>query len=257
MKKFFMFLAVIGLIAVSAHYASAQEAEEVATEAVAADASALSVQNDTPIYQAIKTKFIEGGPGFMATVVLCLIFGLALSIERIIYLNLATTNTNKLLASVEEALKNGGVEAAKEVCRTTKGPVASIFYQGLDRMDQGVEMVEKSVVSYGGVQMGLLESGLSWITLFISIAPSLGFLGTVIGMIGAFDAIEAAGDISPNVVAGGMKVALITTVAGLIVAIILQLFYNYIVSKIDSIVVAMEDASISLVDMLVKYNIKK
>jgi biopolymer transport protein ExbB len=257
MKKFFMFLAVIGLIAVSAHYASAQEAEEVATEAVAADASALSVQNDTPIYQAIKTKFIEGGPGFMATVVLCLIFGLALSIERIIYLNLATTNTNKLLASVEEALKNGGVEAAKEVCRTTKGPVASIFYQGLDRMDQGVEMVEKSVVSYGGVQMGLLESGLSWITLFISIAPSLGFLGTVIGMIGAFDAIEAAGDISPNVVAGGMKVALITTVAGLIVAIILQLFYNYIVSKIDSIVVAMDDASISLVDMLVKYNIKK
>ena len=257
MKKFFMFLAVIGLIAVSAHYASAQEAEEVATEAVAADASALSVQNDTPIYQAIKTKFIEGGPGFMATVVLCLIFGLALSIERIIYLNLATTNTNKLLASVEEALKNGGVEAAKEVCRTTKGPVASIFYQGLDRMDQGVEMVEKSVVSYGGVQMGLLESGLSWITLFISIAPSLGFLGTVIGMIGAFDAIEAASDISPNVVAGGMKVALITTVAGLIVAIILQLFYNYIVSKIDSIVVAMEDASISLVDMLVKYNIKK
>ena len=252
-----MFLAVIGLIAVSAHYASAQEAEEVATEAVAADASALSVQNDTPIYQAIKTKFIEGGPGFMATVVVCLIFGLALSIERIIYLNLATTNTNKLLASVEEALKNGGVEAAKEVCRTTKGPVASIFYQGLDRMDQGVEMVEKSVVSYGGVQMGLLESGLSWITLFISIAPSLGFLGTVIGMIGAFDAIEAAGDISPNVVAGGMKVALITTVAGLIVAIILQLFYNYIVSKIDSIVVAMEDASISLVDMLVKYNIKK
>ena len=252
-----MFLAVIGLIAVSAHYASAQEAAELATEAVAADASALSVQNDTPIYQAIKTKFIEGGPGFMATVVLCLIFGLALSIERIIYLNLATTNTNKLLASVEEALKNGGVEAAKEVCRTTKGPVASIFYQGLDRMDQGVEMVEKSVVSYGGVQMGLLESGLSWITLFISIAPSLGFLGTVIGMIGAFDAIEAAGDISPNVVAGGMKVALITTVAGLIVAIILQLFYNYIVSKIDSIVVAMEDASISLVDMLVKYNIKK
>src|SRR5574344_1203080 len=257
MKKFFMFLAVIGIIAVSAHYASAQEAEEVATEAVAADASALSVQNDTPIYQAIKTKFIEGGPGFMATVVLCLIFGLALSIERIIYLNLATTNTNKLLASVEEALKNGGVEAAKEVCRTTKGPVASIFYPGLDRMDQGVEMVEKSVVSYGGVQMGLLESGLSWITLFISIAPSLGFLGTVIGMIGAFDAIEAAGDISPNVVAGGMKVALITTVAGLIVAIILQLFYNYIVSKIDSIVVAMEDASISVVDMLVKYNNKK
>lgn len=252
MKKFFMFLAVIGLIAVSAHYASAQEAEEVATEAVAADASALSVQNDTPIYQAIKTKFIEGGPGFMATVVLCLIFGLALSIERIIYLNLATTNTNKLLASVEEALKNGGVEAAKEVCRTTKGPVASIFYQGLDRMDQGVEMVEKSVVSYGGVQMGLLESGLSWITLFISIAPSLGFLGTVIGMVQAFDAIEAAGDISPNIVAGGMKVALITTVGGLIVAMILQVFYNYILSRIDALSIDMENASIDLVDVLAK-----
>lgn len=243
MKKFFMFLAVFGFIALAAQYANAQELS----------ANALSVQNDAPVYQQIKAKFIEGGAGFMGTVLLCLIFGLALSIERIIYLNLATTNTPKLLAKVEDALKNGGVEAAKEVCRNTRGPVASIFYQGLSRADEGIEIVEKSVVSYGGVQMSQLESGLSWIQLFITVAPSLGFLGTVIGMIAAFDAIEAAGDISPNVVAGGMKIALITTVGGLIVAIILQFIYNYIVAKIDSIVLAMEDASISLVDMLVNY----
>lgn len=245
MKKFFMFLAVFGLIALAAQYAIAQTPELSVND--------LSVQSDVPVYQQIKAKFIEGGAGFMGTVLLCLIFGLALAIERIIYLNLASTNTSKLLASVDEALKNGGVEAAKEVCRTTRGPVASIFYQGLSRMDEGIEVVEKSVVSYGSVQMSLLEKGLTWIQLFIAIAPMLGFLGTVIGMISAFDAIEAAGDISPNVVAGGMKVALITTVGGLIVAIILQLFYNYIVSKIDSIVVSMEDASISLVDMLVNY----
>ena len=242
MKKIFMVLAVIGLIAISAEYAIAQEA--------AAD---LTVQQEMPVHQQIKAKFIEGGAGFMGLVLACLIFGLAFAIERIIYLNLATTNTKKLLAKIEEALATGGVEAAKEVCRNTRGPVASIFYQGFDRWDQGLEVVEKSVVSYGSVQMSLLERGLSWIQLFIAIAPMLGFLGTVIGMIAAFDAIEAAGDISPNVVASGIKVALITTVGGLIVAIILQLFYNYIVSKIDSIVVAMEDASISLIDILVKF----
>jgi biopolymer transport protein ExbB len=188
----------------------------------------------------------------MALVVICLILGLALCIERIIYLNLSTTNTKKLLAKVEEALNNGGVEAAKEVCRNTRGPVAAIFYQGLDRAEQGLDAVEKSVVSYGGVQAAQLESGLSWISLFIGVAPNLGFLGTVIGMIQAFDAIQAAGDISPTVVAGGMKVALITTVGGLVVAVILQFFYNYIVSKVDSIIVDMEDASVSLVDLLVK-----
>ena len=166
------------------------------------------------------------------------------------------TNTKKLLANVEKALAEGGVEAAKDVCRNTRGPVASIFYQGLLRMDQGIEVVEKTVVSYGSVQMSQMESGLSWISLFIAIAPSLGFLGTVIGMIQAFDAIQAAGDISPNVVAGGMKVALITTVGGLIVAVILQIFYNYILSKIDSLTIEMEDASISLVDTLVKYQNK-
>jgi biopolymer transport protein ExbB len=244
MKKLFVLLAVVGLLAISADYVFAQSATN-ATEQV-----------DIPIHQQLKTKFIEGGAGFMSLVLISLILGLAIAIERIIYLNMATTNTDKLLNNIEAALQNGGVEAAKEVCRNTRGPVASIFYQGLSRANDGIDVVEKSVVSYGGVQMSQLESGLSWVQLFIAIAPMLGFLGTVIGMIAAFDAIQVAGDISPNVVAGGMKIALITTVAGLVVAIILQLFYNYIVSKIDSLVLSMEDASISLVDLLVKYNKK-
>ena len=200
--------------------------------------------------------FIEGGAGFMATIIACLVFGLAVAIERIIYLNLASTNTEKLLKKVEDALNNGGVEAAKDVCRNTRGPVASIFYQGLLRYDKGAEEVEKSITSYGSVQMGLLEGGLSWITLFIAVAPMLGFMGTVIGMIQAFDEIQRAGDISPTLVAGGMKVALITTVGGLVVAIILQILYNYLIAKVDGIVLSMEDASISLVDMIVKYQNK-
>ena len=192
----------------------------------------------------------------MALIILCLILGLAVAIERILYLSLSKTNTKKLLAAIEAALKEGGVEKAKEVCRNTRGPVASIFYQGLLRYDQGIEVVEKTVVSYGSVNMSLMENGLSWIALFIALAPSLGFLGTVVGMIQAFDAIQAAGDISPNIVAGGMKVALITTVGGLIVAMILQVFYNYILSKIDDLTIDMEDSSISLVDILVKYENK-
>ncbi|MFA6770519.1 MAG: MotA/TolQ/ExbB proton channel family protein [Bacteroidales bacterium] len=243
MKKIFMFLAVIGFITISAQYAAAQTPDP---------ATDLTVQQEIPIHQQLKTKYIEGGAGFMSTVLMCLIFGLAIAIERIIYLNMANTNTDKLLKKIQEAYTTEGAEAAKEICRNTRGPVASIFYQGLLRADEGIEVVEKSVVSYGSVQMSQLENGLSWIQLFISIAPMLGFMGTVIGMIAAFDAIEAAGDISPNLVAGGIKVALITTVFGLITAIILQLFYNYLVSKIDSIVVSMEDASISLIDILVK-----
>ena len=192
----------------------------------------------------------------MSFVILALIFGLAIAIERVIYLNLASTNTKKLISSVEDALENGGVEAAKEVCRNTRGPIASIFYQGLSRYDQGIDMVEKSVVSYGSVQMGLLEKGMSWIALFIALAPMLGFLGTVIGMIDAFDKIQAAGDIQPSLVAGGIKVALITTVGGLIVAMILQVFYNYCIAKIEGIVNDMEDASVTLLDILVKYNQK-
>lgn len=219
------------------------------------EAEAEVVEVEQSFHQILKEKFIEGGPEFMGIVLLCLILGLAIVIERIIYLNMSTTNTKKLLANVEDALNSGGVDSAKEVCRNTAGPVASIFYQGLDRSHEGIEMVEKSVISYGSVQMGMLEKGISWISLFIALAPMLGFMGTVIGMIGAFDAIEAAGDISPSLVAGGIKVALLTTVFGLIVAIILQIFYNYIVAKVDSIVNDMENASISLVDILVKHEI--
>ena len=207
-------------------------------------------------HQVVKDKFIAGGPGFMSFVLVCLILGLAICIERILYLTMATTNTKQLIENVEAALKSGGVEAAKEVCRNTKGPVASIFYQGLDRSSEGIDMVEKSVVAYGSVQMGLMEKGLSWISLFIALAPMLGFFGTVVGMIGAFDAIAQANNISPGIVAGGIGVALITTVSGLLVAMVLQVFYNYIVAKVDSIVNDMEDASISLVDLLIKHQTK-
>ena len=212
-----------------------------------------AAEQSRTFHQELKLRFIEGGPGFMGIVLVALILGLAIAIERIIYLNMATTNTKKLVASVDDALSAGGLEAAKEVCRNSKGPVASIFYQGLDRVDDGIDSAEKAIVSYGGVQMGLLEKNISWLSLFIALAPMLGFMGTVIGMIGAFDAIAVANDISPAVVAGGIKVALLTTVFGLVVAIILQIFYNYIISKVDSIVNNMEDASISLVDLLVKY----
>jgi len=233
--------------------------EQVQTDVTAdpEEEAAAAAEEGKSLHSQLKQKFIEGGPGFMSSVLITLILGLAFAIERVLYLNLATTNTKKLLANVEEALENGGVEAAKDVCRTTRGPVASIFYQGLDRADHGIDVVEKSIISYGGVQAGLLEKGLSWIALFIALAPMLGFMGTVIGMIGAFDAIQIAGDISPALVAGGIKVALITTVTGLVVAIILQIFYNYCVAKIDSIVNNMEDASISLIDLLVKHNMKK
>ncbi len=229
--------------------------DEAAADTEAEGEGEEEAEAERSFHQVLKGKFIEGGPSFMGIVLLCLILGLAIVIERIIYLNMATTNTKKLLDNVEDALNSGGVDAAKEVCRNTKGPVASIFYQGLDRSHEGIEMVEKSVISYGSVQMGLLEKGVSWVSLFIALAPMLGFMGTVIGMIEAFDAIEAAGDISPSLVAGGIKIALLTTVFGLIVAIILQIFYNYIIAKVDSIVNNMEDASITLIDLLVKHEL--
>ncbi len=223
-------------------------AEEAIPSADLADEE-LIAQEET-FHQILKRYFIEGSAGFMATVLLALILGLALVIERIIYLNLATTNTNNLLVSIEDAIKNGGVDSAKDICRDTRGPVASIFYQGLMKYDEGLDQVEKSLVAYGSVQMGRLEKGLSWISLFIALAPMLGFMGTVIGMIQAFDMIQEAGDINPTVVAGGIKVALLTTVFGLIVAIILQMFYNYLISKIDSLVNDMEDSSITFLDIL-------
>lgn len=200
--------------------------------------------------QVLKEQFIQGGPAFMGIVLLCLILGLAVAIERILYLNMATTNTVALREKVEQALAEGGIEEAKSVCRDTKGPVASIFYQGLERAGDGVEAAEKAVVSYGGVQMGQLEKNVSWLSLFIAIAPMLGFMGTVIGMIQAFQKIAAVGNLSASLIAGDIQVALLTTVFGLIVAIILQIFYNYIIAKIDAIVNDMEDSSISLIDML-------
>lgn len=264
MKKLFALIAVTGLLlfmassVVVAQDAPAQPAAaKVDVAADAEEAAAAKAEEGQSFHSALKQKFIEGGPGFMTSILLSFVLGLAFAIERVLYLNLATTNTKKLLKDVEDALQSGGVEAAKDVCRKTRGPVASIFYQGLDRYNEGLEVVEKSVISYGGVQASLLESGLSWIALFIALAPMLGFLGTVVGMVMAFDAIEAAGDISPSLVAGGIKVALITTIGGLIAAIILQVFFNYCTHKIDSIVTTMEDASISLLDILVKYNIKK
>ena len=250
MKKLFL-IPSVALTVLGTVNAFAQDAAAAATEAAAETQIA-----GESMHHILMQKFLEGGWGWMLPILLCLVIGLAVAIERILFLSLSTVNTKKLVANVEEALKNGGLDAAKEVCRNTRGPIASIFYQGLDRYNQGLDSVEKAVVSYGSVQTGQMESGLSWIGLFIALSPMLGFMGTVVGMIDAFDAIQAAGDISPTLVAGGIKVALLTTLMGLIAAVILQLFYNYIIAKIDSLVNAMEDASISLMDILTAYNKK-
>ncbi len=236
--------------------AKAEEAADDTAEQMQAAGEDEQAQVNQTGHQLIKDYFIDGGE-FMFPVLVCLIIGLAVCIERIITLNLKTTNSTKLLNKLESFFEQGDVEGAKETVRDTRGPVASIFYQAIDRRTEGIEIVEKSIVSYGSVQMGLLEKGLTWVSLFIAIAPMLGFMGTVIGMIDAFDSIEAAGDISPSLVAGGIKTALLTTVAGLIVGVILQIFYNYLVSKVDSLVNDMEDSSISLVDLMIKYGITK
>ena len=259
MKKLFAILAVMGVLSFGmTQTVMAQDAAAPATEQVAAtdDAAAPAVVEEGGMHKELKTKFIEGGADFMSLVAIALVLGLAFCIERIIYLSLAEVDAKKLMAKLEAALEKGDVEGAKTICRNTRGPVASICYQGLMRIDEGLDVVERSVVSYGGVHAGYLEKGCSWITLFIAMAPSLGFLGTVIGMVMAFDDIQQAGDISPTVVAGGMKVALITTIFGLIVALILQVFYNYILSKIEGITSQMEDSSITLLDMIMKYNLK-
>ncbi|MDO7613798.1 MAG: MotA/TolQ/ExbB proton channel family protein [Crocinitomicaceae bacterium] len=212
---------------------------------------------DLSFSQKLKQKFIQGDPLWMTPVLLCLIIGMALSIERVVYLNLSTIDTKKFKQSIEDALKSGGVEAALDVARNTRGPIASIYYQGLSRADEGVDVVEKSIISYGGVQNGLLEKGMTWLQLFIALSPMLGFLGTVIGMIQAFEQIVEDGQVSPITVAGGIQVSLLTTVFGLISAIILQIFYNYITSKVDGIVNEMEEASISLIDMMLANKVTK
>ena len=276
MKKFFAVVAMFGILSfgltqtVVAQDAAAPQTETVDTAAVdsaAVDSAAAAVEEPAEVapveeetvgmHKALKTKFIEGDASFMSLVAIALVLGLAFCIERIIYLSLAEVNTKKLMAEIEAALAKGDVEGAKNICRDTRGPVASICYQGLLRIDEGIDVVERSVVSYGGVQSAALEKNCSWVTLFIAMAPSLGFLGTVIGMVMAFDDIQKAGDISPTVVAGGMKVALITTIFGIIVALVLQVFYNFILSKIEALTTDMEDSSITLLDLIMKYNLKK
>ncbi len=261
MKKVFAIFSIVALFTFGISLsviAQEENATEEATETVVSElvetTEVTEIVEDAGMHKALKQKFIEGDAMWMAPIAFALILGLALSIERILYLSLSSTNTKKLLSKIDESWADGGVEAAMEVCRNTRGPVASIFYQGLSRYDEGIEVVEKSVASYGSVQLGLLEKNLTWISLFIALSPSLGFLGTVIGMIQAFDKIQQVGDISATVVAGGIKVALLTTVFGLIVAMILQVFYNYILTIIEGLTNDMEDASISLLDVVVKHS---
>ena len=274
MKKVFAIIALMGVFtfgmtpSVSAQDEAVDSATIELSDSAAVDSAvveevdeALIVESEpveSGMYKTIKTKFIEGSAGFMALVAIALILGLAFCIERIIYLSLSKVNTVKLVEDVEDALLNkNNLEGAKAIARDTRGPIASIFYQGLTRLNDGADAVEKSVVAYGAVQASKLESGCSWITLFIGMAPSLGFLGTVIGMVQAFDDIQAAGDISPTVVAGGMKVALLTTIFGIVVALILQVFYNYILAEIEGLTAKMEDSTISLLDIVAKYSNKK
>ena len=282
MKKLFAIVAVLGLFGTAQVAAQTEDVnnvqqteavadsaaveaneavaiEEPAAEEPAAEAPAQVVEEEgiAGVHKSLKTKFIEGGAEFMALVAIAMVIGLAFCVERIIYLSMAQVNTKKLMAGIADALSKKDVEAAKELCRNTAGPVAAICYQGLLRIDEGLETVERSVVSYGSLQSSMLEKNCSWITLFIAMAPSLGFLGTVIGMVMSFDEIQQMGDISPTIVAGGMKVALITTIYGILVALILQVFYNFILTKIEALVSDMEDSSITLLDLLTKFNLKK
>jgi len=269
MKKVFAFVAMTGLLifgvnqtiqaqdaAPAADEMTQVEAAEPAVEEAADEIITMPEEDQASLHKQLKIKFIEGDAGFMSAIAIAMIFGLALCIERIIFLSLSEVNSKKLLEDIQAALETGDIEGAKKVCRDTRGPVASICYQGLMRIDQGIDVVERSIVAYGSVQASTIEKNLSWITLFIAMSPSLGFLGTVIGMVMAFDNIQRHNDISPTIVAGGMKVALITTIFGIIVALILQVFYNYILSKVEALNVDMEDSTVSFLDMIVKYNLK-
>ena len=272
MKKLFAILAVMGALAfgtvqsVNAQDEAAAAAAPAATEQVdqtpapaaeaATEADVVTAEENVGIHKELKTKYIEGSAFFMSFIAAAFVIGLALCIERIIYLSLAEINAAKFKKQIEALLKAGKLNEAKELAKNTRGPIASIYFEGLDRIDQNLDEIEKAVVSYGGVQAGYLEKNCSWITLFIAMSPSLGFLGTVVGMVQAFDKIQRVGDISPTVVAGGMKVALITTIFGLIVALVLQLFYNYILSKIEALTSDMEDSSVDLLDMVIEYKNK-
>jgi biopolymer transport protein ExbB len=271
MKKVFAIIALMGVFTfgmTQSVYAQ-DEVDSAATaqvDSAAVDtAAAAPVVDEAPVatveeagmYKQLKTKFIEGDAFWMALVAIALVFGLAFCIERIIYLTLSDVNVKKMIEGVESKVLSGDIDGAKDIVRNTRGPIASIYYQGLSRINDGIDSVEKSAVAYGAVQASNLEKGCSWITLFIGMAPSLGFLGTVVGMVQAFDDIQKAGDISPTVVAGGMKVALLTTLFGIVVALVLQVFYNYVLSKIESLTALMEDSTISLLDICTKYHVKK
>ena len=260
-----IFLCLILFLAVTMTVVAAPSVDSTAAKAAAdstsllLDAAAEEMSDSTMLeamadgdgsaYSQLKVKFVEGGAGFMSLVALCLIIGLAFCIERIIYLSMSEIDAKRFMLTLETKLRDEGQEAAKELCRNTRGPVASICYQGVLRLESTAEEVERSISSYASVQIGKMEKGCSWITLCIAMAPSLGFLGTVIGMVMAFDQIQTAGDISPTIVASGMKVALITTIFGIITALVLQLFYNYILSKIDHLTAQMEESAITFVDI--------
>ena len=268
MKNMIVRLALMCLLLLIPCYVMAQDGKDsaaVAPAEVVSDSAAVGSASDldeedvlvAPVesegfHQALKRKFVEGNAGFMSLVALALVLGLAFCIERIIYLTLSEINAKKFMEDLDALIGEGKIEEAKELCRNTRGPVASICYQGLLRIGESTEEIERSVESYASVQVGNLEKGTSWIKLFIAIAPSLGFLGTVIGMVMAFDQIQMAGDISPTIVASGMKVALITTIFGIIAALILQIFYNYIISKIEHLTSQMEESAITLMDAIMK-----
>ena len=269
MKKLTIALFAAGLLLMG-QTVYAQDSTKQTTEAVVVDSSdadmsieemvgnedmaelAEMAANEIGMHQQLREKFIEGNPRFMSLVAFALIIGLALCIERIIYLTRSEINTKKLLSDIEKKVESGDVEGAKSICRNTRGPVASVCYQGLMHITEPAENIERSIVSYGQVLTSRLERGCSWIKLCIAIAPSLGFLGTVIGMVMAFDQIQAEGDIGPTIVAEGMKVALITTIFGIIVALILQVFYNFVNSRIDRLTTQMEEGAINLMDIIAK-----
>ena len=244
--------AVTDSVTTALTHSTAKSVSDSTTSDLIVEDELLETEETGGLHKQLKSKFIEGSAGFMSLVALALVIGLAFCIERIIYLTLSEINAKKLMNTIGSKIESADIEGAKDICRNTRGPVASICYQGLLRINESIEDIERSVVSYGAVQTANLERGCSWIKLCITIAPSLGFLGTVIGMVMAFDNIRVAGDISATIVASGMKVALITTIFGIIVALVLQLFYNYIVSKIEHITSQMEESAITLLDCITK-----
>ena len=269
MKKIIALLAIVGLLAcvqtVSAQEQTKDTTEIVQNDSVTADSAMAVIDADLQgmegelegegggLHKQLKRKFIEGSAGFMSLVALALVLGLAFCIERIIYLTLSEVKTKKLMRDIDEHLERNDVAGAKDLCRNTRGPVASICYQGLLHISEPLEQIDRQLTNYGAVQINNMEKGCTWIRLFIAVAPSLGFLGTVIGMVMAFDRIQTAGDISPTIVAAGMKVALITTIFGIIVAVILQFFYNYILSKIEHLTAQMEESAIVFLDSVTQY----